>query len=284
MSVRDLAPALLGLADVFQVAHETLSPGDPPVSLEIRATDEGSFIVELSVIRSEVVGALISPDALAAGSLIVFITGAAGLFSFVRNRRRASSETEAPDGTVRLLMPDNTYMEFPPQVLLLARQSAIRQGVSDVLAPLSRAGIDKVDIRESALADPWVTITDSDLPAVADALSDETRTLLVDQTFEQVLTIVAPNFDLDRKWKVNDGGPWFWVSVRDANFRGQIDRHEIVFGKGDRMRARVHYQQWEDEAGEIHTERDVIRVLRYLPARIGVQQAMFSEPDEDESR
>lgn len=284
MSVRDLAPALLGLADVFQVAHETLSPGEPPVSLEIKATDEGSFVVELSLIHQQIVNALISDDSLAAGSLIVFVTGAAGLFSFVRNRRRATSEMQTADGTVRLVMLDGTHMDFPAQVLTLARQPAIRQGVADVIAPLFREGIDKVDMRATAQSDPWVTITDADLPDVTEALTEEVRILLVNQTYEQLLTIVAPNFDSDRKWKVSDGGPWFWVSVRDPLFRGQIDRHEIVFGKGDRMHVRVNLQQWEGEGGEIHTEREVTRVLRYLPAQVGVQQVMFSESEEDESR
>src|SRR5689334_18532725 len=50
ISVRVLAPALIGLADVFQIANETLNPGEPLLSLNIRATDEGSFAVELSMI------------------------------------------------------------------------------------------------------------------------------------------------------------------------------------------------------------------------------------------
>lgn len=283
MSVRDLAPALLGLADVFQAAHETLSPGEPPVSLEIRATDEGSFLVELSLIHEQIVDALVSPDSLAAGTLIVFITGGAGLFNFVRKRMRATEESQLPDGTVRLLMPDGTYMEFPPEVLALTRQPTIRQGVQSVIAPLSREGIDTLDMRESAHAEPWVTITEDDVPAITAVVTDdEPRTLLIDQQYDQLLTINAPNFDPDKKWKVSDGPGWFWVSMEDPAFRARVERREVVFGKGDRMLARVWLRQWEDDAGEIHTERAVVRVDRYIAARSGAQGRLFGDAENDE--
>ncbi|MFN2519209.1 MAG: hypothetical protein ABR604_09245, partial [Jatrophihabitantaceae bacterium] len=256
-----------------------LSPGEPPVSLEIRATDEGSFMVELSLVHEQIVNVLDSRDSLAAASLIVFVTGGRGLFNFLRNRRKAENETQAMDGTVRLVMPDGTYMEFPPEVLALSRQPAIRQGVQSVVAPLARDGIDTLDLRESSEAEPRVRITDDDVPAITEALAgDDERVLLIDQQYDQLLTITAPNFDPDKKWKVSDGPGWFWVSMDDPAFRAQIERHEVVFGKGDRMLARVCLRQWEDEAGEIHTERAMIRVIRYLPAS-GVQGKLFSEAE-----
>ena len=47
MPVRDLAPALLALGEIFSESGKLLYPDRPPVSLNIRATDEGSFLVQL---------------------------------------------------------------------------------------------------------------------------------------------------------------------------------------------------------------------------------------------
>jgi hypothetical protein len=47
MPVRDLAPALLALGDLFTEASQVLYPDAGPVALNIKATDEGSFDVHL---------------------------------------------------------------------------------------------------------------------------------------------------------------------------------------------------------------------------------------------
>src|SRR5687768_3566442 len=51
MDVRTLAPSLIGLADAVQAASRELYPGAPDVTLEIRATGEGSFRVLLDLAR-----------------------------------------------------------------------------------------------------------------------------------------------------------------------------------------------------------------------------------------
>src|SRR5688572_17376787 len=47
MPVRELAPALLALGDVFAEASLVAYPDRPPVALDIKATEEGSFVVQL---------------------------------------------------------------------------------------------------------------------------------------------------------------------------------------------------------------------------------------------
>lgn len=47
MPVRELAPALLALSQLFSEASQLLYPSNEPVALEIQATREGSFIVDL---------------------------------------------------------------------------------------------------------------------------------------------------------------------------------------------------------------------------------------------
>jgi hypothetical protein len=47
MPVRDLAPALLALGDLFAEASALVYPEREPVALNIKATQEGSFVVQL---------------------------------------------------------------------------------------------------------------------------------------------------------------------------------------------------------------------------------------------
>ena len=50
MPVRDLAPALLSVADLFEAVCEELNGKSIPVDVHVVATSEGSFKVDLSVV------------------------------------------------------------------------------------------------------------------------------------------------------------------------------------------------------------------------------------------
>lgn len=62
MDVRDLAPALLAAADLFQAVNEATRPTDPAVSVNVRALSEGSFLVQLKLVYDGTVAVLGSDD------------------------------------------------------------------------------------------------------------------------------------------------------------------------------------------------------------------------------
>lgn len=278
MSVRDLAPALLGLADLLQEASAHLRPGEPQISLDIKATDEGSFLVELAVIHERVVHLLTAPDTQALAVLVGFVTGAKSVFNYFRNRHSGSTEEVLPNGSVRITLPDGTRLEFPAEVLSLSRQPGIRRGVQAVIAPLSREGIDRLEMRPEARADPTVVVTEADLPVIGAATAEDGRNLVTDQRYTATLTIMSPNFQAG-KWRLSDGQGTYWMAIDDNSFLGRIDRHELRFGKDDRLRGEVWFRQWETDAGAIHGERSVTRVDDYLPAPQHVQTAMGDDND-----
>src|SRR4051812_44184432 len=88
MPVRDLAPALLALGDVFGEASQVLFPDQEPVALDIRATGEGSFAVYLAVhgpdLWDQIVQFFTSHGVTAIDTMMDYIVGGSGLFYFIK--------------------------------------------------------------------------------------------------------------------------------------------------------------------------------------------------------
>lgn len=82
MPVRDLAPALLALGDLFTEASTVLYPKLEPAGLNIKATEKGSFDVSLilhgEAIWDQIVKLFTSPDANALINLRDAIIGTGG--------------------------------------------------------------------------------------------------------------------------------------------------------------------------------------------------------------
>lgn len=273
MDVRDLTPSILALADMFRLANETLNPGEPPVTLAINATADGSFAVDLAVmhsIGSAITGLFSSGPAVATANLLGYIAGPAGIYALFLARRQANSERRQADGSVIITTGDNATIVFAPEVVQLGELPAMRAHARSVAAPLEKDGIDTVDFRPAPRANPFVTIRKTDLDALAvEETGEPDRDVVTDFTYEQTLAVVTAAFESGRSWRFADGSgaAAFPAKLTDEHFLGKIDRREILFGKNDEIRARVRLYQYR-ERGVLHTERSVVEVLAHAPATI----------------
>lgn len=124
MPVRELAPALLALGEVFAEASLTLHPQAPPVSLDIRATEDGSFIVHLilgapweemlDILTSDPVQALLNVRDL----VVLGGTGGGGVIWLIKKIRGRKVEQEEPSdeaGRTRITFEDGTTLDVPTQ-------------------------------------------------------------------------------------------------------------------------------------------------------------------------
>jgi hypothetical protein len=106
MPVRDLAPALLALGDLFAEASVVLHPDLEPPALNIKATDHGSFDVQMVLqggdLWDHIRKLFTSPDVNAIDNLRDLVIGpaAVGLFAFMRwlKRRRITREQPLESG------------------------------------------------------------------------------------------------------------------------------------------------------------------------------------------
>ena len=134
MNVRDLAPALVATAELFQEMNRLARPTDPDISVNVRATGAGSFLVELKLFYEATVGLLGSVDATALVNLGTLLHWLGSLIS-LRRKRSASAITgqDEPDeeGLVRVTFADATQLEVPAAVLQFDRNVTIRQNLSE---------------------------------------------------------------------------------------------------------------------------------------------------------
>jgi hypothetical protein len=265
MPVRDLAPALLALGEVFTEASLYLYPKQEPVALEIEATKEGSFVVDLILHGSgmawDQIDALASSDAATTIVLLKeLIIGDSmnvslfGLLKWLKGRRVVEREPAKP-GVVRLKTPDGATIEVPSDVAVLEKNVRIRRRVQKVVEPLNRRDVERVQFLE----DEEVTVSIGEGEISSFDPPDGADATLLDEEIELFLEVVSPTFKDDNKWRLSDGERTFWAQIQDEEFWQGIDRGE-EFGKGHRLQCRVQLVQSERD-GALHTDRTVTKVL-----------------------
>lgn len=268
MAVEDLAPALLALGELFRDANTIINPNEPPVSLQIRATTEGSFDVDLVLVQhgiQHVVNFLTGDLHEALRNLEADILSAYGLFELIRRMRgrRVRGQEPQPDGTIVLILDDGDRIITLPGTADLARRPLIRRHARKVVEPLRKQGITILRFHPSRGEEPTV-IASADVPSF-DVDEDDRQTLL-DATEQLNVTIASVAFTEGNKWRLSDGSSVFYAAIADEGFLQAVDRGEEAFRKGDILRCEMRVEQFRTVDGGLTTERTVTRVLQHIPA------------------
>jgi len=266
MPVRDLAPALLALGDAFVAASTLLYPERNPVALNIKATQQGSFVIDLILEGGDVwdrVTDIFSSDG--ASALVnlkeLLLGGTVGVIALTKwlKRRSIKSREALQSGYVRLTGDDGATIEVPAETLALHGNLAVRQSVRKVIEPVTRDGVDRVEFR----TETEVSISVSKEEAAAFDVAEGEAEPLLDRETEIFASIVAPSFKEDNKWRLSDGESSFYAEMADEAFQSRVARGES-FRKGDVLHCRLRVVQSQlDDA--LHTERTIIEVLDHLP-------------------
>lgn len=274
MDVRDLAPALLSTAELFQEMNRALHPADPEISVNVRATTEGSFLVQLKLIYKQTKDVLTGSDAAALLALSGLVGAAGKLINFVRKRARSSVVSQEPvtsqdaePGLIRITYADGTTLEVPQRVLDLEHNVRIQRSLVELVRPLNREGINALRLRRED-----VTIGEvekADLPAFEPLELAPPREVLATTEREVYLTILTAAFQTGNKWRFYDGQTAFFATLRDEDFIARVEQGE-AFSKLDVLHCRVRHVQWRDSTG-LHSEVEVLEVLQHLPHDLDAQ-------------
>lgn len=268
MPVRDLAPALLSLGDLFAEASRTLYPDRPPVALDIKATREGSFDIQLLItvggLWDQVVELFDSDAANALANLKELVIGSGiGLFALIkrlRGRRIQAREPVAP-GKVRLSLDDGETIEVPSDVLALHGNLQVRKTARDVVAPAARTGIDQVEFRSER--EVTVSISTDEVLAFDPPGPDEQ--VLLDEERTMLVAIASVVFTEGNKWRFSDGEITFFAAIEDEQFLDRVDKGIEVFRKGDILRCRARITQ-SKRNGALHSDYRILEVIEHIPS------------------
>jgi len=273
MPIRDLAPALLALGDLFAEASTTLYPDRPPVALDIHATETGSFGVDLilnamegaweateQIFGSDGVTALVNLKEIVLGGTTI------GLIELIRRLRGRPIESEEPaaePGLVRV-GTGNASLEIPEKVLTLHRKMTIRRSAKAVVEPVGRGGVDF--FRAFSQEEVAVEVGREDLPAF-DAIEDvegEEEELPV---AERDTTVQITGIFWNAKWRFSEGqdDASFFATIEDSAFLDKIDKGAEAFRKGDLLECTLRTRQRKVGA-ELKADYAIVRVKRHIKA------------------
>ncbi len=284
MDVRELAPALVALADLFEHSSAILSPEQSKIALRVKGSfRSGSFGIELSVIHSignQILGFLQNEYIVSAATLVSLlgiapIKDAIGLLQLLKLTANCKIKalTNIDDSMVALEIErtvtssngnsesSNTKIVVDKRVMSLYRDSSIREAISKVIyEPLSTDGIDEVKINNFENREV-ISVRDHEKEIFSPLnLVSETLGEFDTVVFLQIVTI---SFREDNKWRFSKGQETIYAEMLDKEFNEAIDRKDVQFGKGDILKVRLRTIQFINAKNDLNEKYSVIEVLEH---------------------
>lgn len=267
MDVRDLAPALLAVGQLFDAANHTLNGDRAKVSVHVKATEYGSFSIVLDLIQSiyQYGTTLLSSDEVVAALNLkeLLFGGAVGLLVLIKKLKGGKPDKieRLSADTIRLTFGTEVF-DVPLRLLRLYQDLAVRDAAERIVKePLEKPGIDTFKVIEGKAV--VIEVKEADIKSF-EKPSFEEKTLL-NEVRKSAFSIVSLAFKEDNKWRLHDGNNQISATIADPEFLWKVDRNELAFAKGDVLVCQVRVKQSQTESG-LKTDYIVEKVDEHIPA------------------
>jgi hypothetical protein len=292
IEVRDLAPSLLALADLYGHTNQYLNGEKSNLKIFVKAdVKKGSFHVDLHLVQGwiesakqmvitgqlkqvdEVISSIQSIGTNAGG----IVVGLLGLWRFFKGKPTPTPVAQDKIN-VTFIGDDNQYLNSTVQTMNIYNIQAIRQDIRGFFGPLMQEGIDELRVGSDSVPTANDTILKSE---VIDALRgrDEEESPNVEKQLQLRLTIEKASFNPNYKWTFSNNGNRIGAKITDREFNSRIADRSLQFTKGDMIVATVEQASSVDpETGDMTLKYTVTRVLQYLPSMRQQSFGSIKEP------
>ncbi len=294
MDVLALAPALLGIGELFKAADASMNGSDTVVTTAVKSNfKEGSFEIFLTVeqhLCDAAVVLLPTISLLGANNLVSTVIGTivdkaqdavkekvvTGLFKLLGKLRGEKPEAiqydESTKTSIFVLGNGNTF-NVDQRTTHLYQDQKTMASANKVASPLKRAGITSMKAKKAS--EEIASLGQKDFPELG-VLSESLGSMATaePQLQEKIVRIVKPSFS-GGKWSVSDGSKPYDVTIEDKEFMNQVHAREVGFYDGDYYRVAMTESQKLDGRG-LSTIRAIVRFIE--PISKPIQTPLLEAP------
>ena len=264
IDVNDLAPALMGLSDLIQEANRIANGDKASIKLKIKATQPGSFQVDVQAIQSLASQAemiLNGTHITAVGNLAMLlglISGSAmGLVKLVKWLKggRADKVTDKDDANVEIEKDGQTVVVTKIEWEMYQSRK-IRESIYSVLKPAERDGIEIIEFIDEKQQSTKITKTELKYYKPQDEPDEQ----LLETERETYVNVSHMWFKDGHKWRFSEGESEWSAEITDQKFLIKLLKSEVSIYANDWLKVRVKQTQYKTTSG-LKSDYEITEVL-----------------------
>lgn len=264
--IKELAPSLLALSEAFQEVQFIANPHEETISLDIKATEKGSFIIDLILtngkdIFDQAISFLNGTESNALSNLVTYVSIFSGALTFIKkNAKSKVDKNESLDnGSIKITFKDQTTIEIPKESIEATRSVKFRRNMKEVIKPLETDGIEGIDfyhIKEEAIEINKNDAVAFEVPELEDKELETTES----EVYLQIINVAFEH----GKWKFSNGSNSFYASIEDESFIDGVKKNLQQFGSTDTLKVKLRTSQKIDKEGKLKSDFTILKVIEHI--------------------